>query len=389
MLTYIFKTFFTIGITSFGGYTSLIAMVKRKMVDKDNVIDDDIIFNGFSLASILPGPVAVNTVTYIGYHLKGWKGAFVAVISVVLPSFLLIIVGTHFYLNYGEVEQFNRVIQGIIPVIIAIIASVAYNMSIKSITTWKHLLILISGLLVQVLVNGYLVFVICLVASAIAGFILFKERHHKADTIKIKRLNYQLKFDWVLLTIASLFLLSILLSTLFPVTMELRIYEVFARISLTLFGGGYVMIPVLKSMIVDQLAWLSDKQFIDAIAFGQITPGPILISATFIGYKIAGIIGAVLATVGIFGPSAFLVTIMASGFKKIENSLIWHAVLQGVKPMIISFVIYSVWIVAGTIQVDYLWSSIIAVISIIALLYFKINYLFLVSIFGVIGYFFL
>ncbi|MEQ9165158.1 MAG: chromate transporter, partial [Fulvivirga sp.] len=133
-LLYLFKTFVIIGISSFGGFSALVAVVINKMVERDKQISEDVIMNGFSLASVLPGPVAVNTVAYIGYYLRGWRGGLLAIFSVILPSFILVVIATHFYLEYGDLPQVRSIIQGVIPVIIAVIISVAYNMSRKSVT---------------------------------------------------------------------------------------------------------------------------------------------------------------------------------------------------------------------------------------------------------------
>ena len=137
------------------------------------------------------------------------------------------------------------------------------------------------------------------------------------------------------------------------------------------------MIPVLQAIIVNNLDWLNQQQFIDAITIGQITPGPILISAAFIGYKVSGIPGALLATIGIFGPSAILITILAERVKIIKNSKYWKAMLEAIKPMVISFIIFSIWVLGNSVD-NYIISSIIFILSTILLIRFKINYLYLI-----------
>ncbi|MTI37968.1 chromate efflux transporter, partial [Fulvivirga lutimaris] len=309
-LLFLFKTFLIIGVSSFGGFSALVAVVINKMVERDKKISEDVIMNGFSLASVLPGPVAVNTVAYIGYHLSGWRGSLIAVFSVILPSFILVVIATHFYLEYGNLPQVRSIIQGIIPVIVAVIISVAYNMSQKSVKSWKHVLILLLGLTIQFFFSGYLVFILCLLGSAVLGLFFFKQ-----ESVPTEGKIDKAKVDWVPLLLCILFAAVLGIGVLMPENLNAKIFEVFSKISLTLFGGGYVMVPILQSIIVEQMNWLTNVQFVDAIAIGQVTPGPILISAAFVGYKVSGLLGALIATIGIFGPSSLLMIVLSSRLK--------------------------------------------------------------------------
>ena len=372
-----------IGASSFGGFSALVAVVITKMVERDKKISEDVIMNGFSLASVLPGPVAVNTVAYIGYHLRGWKGGLVAVASVIIPSFILVVLATHFYLAYGDLPEVRSIIQGIIPVIIAVIISVAFNMSQKSINSWKHILILSIGLVIQFFFKGYLVFILCLLGSALLGLLFFKQNevNEGSDVSKAK-------VDWVPLVLATSFATLIVAGVLLPESINMKIFEVFSKISLTLFGGGYVMVPILQNIIVEQMDWLTNLEFVDAIAIGQVTPGPILISAAFVGYKVNGVLGALIATIGIFGPSSLLMIILSGGLKRFSTNAKWLAMLQAIKPMVISFILYSVWIIGQNLD-SYITSIFIIAVSLIALLKFKLNFLYLIFGLGAVGYFFL
>ncbi len=371
-----------VGVSSFGGFSALVAVVINKMVERDKQISEDVIMNGFSLASVLPGPVAVNTVAYIGYYLKGWKGGFVAIFSVILPSFILVVIATHFYLEFGNLPQVRSVIQGVIPVIVAVIISVAFNMSQKSITSWKHSFILLTGLIIQFFFSGYLVFILCLIGSALFGLIFFKQK----DTANLPE-ESSAKVDWVPLILSTVFAAIIMIGVLIPTNQTMKIFEVFSKISLTLFGGGYVMVPILQSIIVEEMNWLNNVQFIDAIAIGQVTPGPILISAAFVGYKVNGLLGALVATIGIFGPSSLLMILLSGRLKKFSMNVKWLSMLQAIKPMVISFILYSVWVIGRNLD-SYTISIFIIVVSLIALLKFKVNFLYLIVGFGAIGFFF-
>ena len=169
---------------------------------------------------------------------------------------------------------------------------------------------------------------------------------------------------------------------------NLKLAAVFSKISLTLFGGGYVMIPMLHSIIVEKYHWLNSTEFMDAIALGQITPGPILISATFIGYKIGGISGAFLSTLAIFGPSAMLIIFIADIFKRVNDNRYWLAILEGLKPVIVSFIISSLFILFEASS-NVWFTFAVSAISAVLLIRYKINYLYLILIFGVAGLLFI
>ena len=144
------------------------------------------------------------------------------------------------------------------------------------------------------------------------------------------------------------------------------------------------MIQMLHSIIVEKYHWLNSTEFMDAITLGQITPGPILVSATFIGYKIGGISGAFLSTLAIFGPSAMLIIFIADIFRRATNNRYWLAILEGLKPVVVSFIISSLFILFEASSNVWFTFAVSAVTALL-LIRFKINYLYLILIFGVAG----
>lgn len=383
-MIYLFKTFLIVGSSSFGGYSSLVAVVRRIMVEKDKLIDDDTIMRGFSIASLLPGPVAVNTVTYIGYRLRGWSGAMISMAAVILPSMILIMILSYFYLQYDSIPEVYKFMAAVIPVVLSLIATVAFNMGKNNLKSYKHYLVLVLVLGIQIVFKGYWVFISSFLIGGILGYVFFKQ---DKPIINEKSKN---KFSVVhfmvialLILIASLNFLPVAFNNIF-----LEIGRVFSKVSLTLFGGGYVMIPMLNEILVIQKSWLSSTEFRDAISLGQITPGPILISATFIGFKLKGIWGAIIATIGIFLPSGLLMILVSDVFKTIEENHIWKAIFEGLKAVVIALIISSVLILGQTIE-DWWLSGIIFGVSFILLLKFKINILWLIGFAGLSGILFL
>jgi len=313
---------------------SLIAMLRNKMVVRDKSVSDDLITEGISLASMLPGPAAVNVVTYVGYHMAGIPGAMVSMASVLLPSFSLILGLTYFYLYAGDAVQIDDILKGIFPVVAGIIFSTGISMGQKICTDWKHYVIAAISFAAVFLFRSYWSIVSVLALSAMAGVVLFESR---VDV------PFPHKREWKSVVVG----LCVFAGTLVAVswlssgTLLGDIFRQFSTVSLSLFGGGYVMIPILKSLLVEQLGWITDQEFIYGISIGQVTPGPILISATFFGFKVAGLTGAIIATLAIFIPSAILMLMLSVIFDVLRHNRIVQSALMGIKPCVVGMILYS------------------------------------------------
>lgn len=158
----------------------------------------------------------------------------------------------------------------------------------------------------------------------------------------------------------------------------------FSGMSLTLFGGGYVIIPAMQQIIVDGYHWLTIKEFSDAIAMGQITPGPIFISATFIGYKVAGIVGACIATVAVFVPPGIVMIIFSEFLNKIKESVVIFAIFKGLRPAIIGMILSAAFSIGKGAELS--WpSGIIFLIMLLLLMRFRMNAFYLIPLAGFAG----
>lgn len=340
LLFYIFFTFLKLGATAFGGYMSLVAIVQKQMVEIDKKLKEEDLLDAVSLTSMLPGPVAVNVITYVGYRLKGMAGALLAFLGIILPSLLLVIGLSWGYFKYGNVPAVKNIFMGITPAVTALILTVATGMAKKGMKSAPQGVIGIVSALLLVFVGGFTLTFCLIVASGIAGYFLFRhsvQGDHIAASPKAGR-NYGV------LSGAILFLLLCLLlwggqHLEAPATVQLL--TTFSGISLTLFGGGYVVIPALHELFVDQLQWLSSAEFADGIAIGQITPGPIFITSAFIGYKVAGVAGALLATVGMFTPPALLTVVLSRFVEQINHSAVLKAAMKGIRAAVIGMIFAS------------------------------------------------
>ncbi len=384
-LSYIFFTFLKLGATAFGGYMSLVAIVQKQLVEVDKKLKEEDLLDGISLTSVLPGPVAVNTIAYVGYQLRGVPGAIAAFAGIILPSFFLVIFLSWLYFSYGNIPAVKNVFSGITPAITALIVTVAIGMTRKTIKLSAQWTICLLAALLLILVGGFAVTFLLIIVSGVAGAFLFRQSAEQAlpGDEKIHFENKQLVMSGVVLL---LLLCTLLWGGQYPgAPKDVQILSTFSGISLTLFGGGYVVIPALHELFVENLNWLTSAEFADGIAIGQITPGPIFVTATFIGYKVAGVVGAFLATVAIFTPPAVL-TVLLSRFVKILNqSSIVKAAMKGVRAAVIGMIFASAITIGQTITPSVVSAIIFAAIFIISLKY-TISPVYLIIASGVAGF---
>ena len=384
-LSYIFFTFLKLGATAFGGYMSLVAIVQKQLVEVDKKLKEEDLLDGISLTSVLPGPVAVNTIAYVGYQLRGVPGAIAAFAGIILPSFFLVIFLSWLYFSYGNIPAVKNVFSGITPAITALIVTVAIGMTRKTIKLSAQWTICLLAALLLILVGGFAVTFLLIIVSGVAGAFLFRQSAEQAlpGDEKIHFETKQLVMSGVVLL---LLLCTLLWGGQYPgAPKDVQILSTFSGISLTLFGGGYVVIPALHELFVENLNWLTSAEFADGIAIGQITPGPIFVTATFIGYKVAGVLGAFLATVAIFTPPAVL-TVLLSRFVKILNqSSIVKAAMKGVRAAVIGMIFASAITIGQTITPSVVSAIIFAAIFIISLKY-TISPVYLIIASGVAGF---
>ena len=391
-LLFLFLSFLKIGATSWGGFMALISVVQKELIEKKEVIEEKVIFDGISIASVLPGPMAFNVVVYIGYYLRGIKGAIVSMLGILLPSFIFMLILSYIYIEYGELPALENFFKGVLPAVVAIIIAVALNMAKKNIKDYKQIVICILVISALLLIKSVFITFIIIIGSALLGYILYRnttiknvEDNKTSNNPKnIKPLLYStigIVGFVVLVWVSPYFLPS---KAAGIVSVQKDLIGTLSTISVTLFGGGYVIIPIMQDVIVSGLQWLSKKEFIDAIAMGQLTPGPIFISATFIGYKVGGIIGAITATLAIFIPPGLIMIIISEFFDQIKNSKFIKAAFKGLRPAIIGMILTAAFTI-GT-GVPFSWFSLgVFIVVLTASLKYDVNVAFLIPLSGIAG----
>ena len=388
-LSYLFWNFLKIGSTAFGGFMALVSVIENIIVGRRKLLTHEDMLDGISLASVLPGPVAANVVAYVGYRLRGGIGALITATAVLLPSFILVVALTIAYLQAGEIPAVNKVFAGFIPAVVAIIISAATRMSKKAIKGWREVSIAVVAAILLKTIGGFYVTLIVILGAGLIGWLCFQGK--VAKTLAENPVNGETEpLNIKKILIPLLILGGILLLSLIPLPLGedslAKLWVTFSGMSLMLFGGGYVFIPMIQEVVVNSYGWVTQTEFSNAIAMGQITPGPILISAAFIGYVVKGIVGAAVATVSIFAPPALLMVTMSHLLDQIKNSITIQAALKGIRPAVIGMIFTAAIVVGQTAQIH--WASLfIFAASLAAIWKLRLEVVLIIPLAGLIGLF--
>jgi chromate transporter len=380
----LFTTFLKIGSTAFGGFMALISVVENEIVERRKLLKHEDMLDGVSLATILPGPVAVNVVAYVGYRLRGGIGALVSVVGVTLTAFVLMLALSAAYFQWGSIPAVGRIFQGFLPAVTAIIVMAAWNMGRKAVKGVREMLLAAIAGALLLGVGGFWVTLAIIAGSGIAGMLLFRPRSPAAPApaapapVRRKRAP--------VLSVTPL-LPAVLAAPFFHFDLALvtKLLVTFGGMSVMLFGGGYVFIPLIQEVVVGGHQWLSAREFVDAIAMSQIMPGPIVLSATFVGYKVAGFAGALAATIGIFGPPALIMLGASHVLERIKKSALIGAALAGIRPAVVGMIAAAAFTVG--MSAPHHWVSVlIFAAALLALLRFKIEVVWVIPVAGFAGW---
>lgn len=290
-LSSIAKVFLKLGFTGFGGPAAHIAMMRTEVVEKRGWLSEREFLDLLGAVHLIPGPNSTELTIIIGHRLRGFKGLLLAGLSFILPAFFIVLMLAILYQKYGSIPDLNSILIGMRPVIIAIVFIALLNFGKTAIFNFTTAFIfLVSVLLTWLGLNEL---------AIIFGLGFFSLLFQKA--IPGKKLS---------------------------VSPELFLF--FLKVGSVLFGSGYVLLAFLQKGLVEDLKWLTETQLIDAVTIGQVTPGPVFTTATFIGYLINGFEGAIVSTLGIFLPSFILVALVAPVFIRIRTSKNLSYFLDGV-----------------------------------------------------------
>lgn len=366
--------FLKLGTIAFGGPAAHIAMMEDEVVHKKKWLTSDKFIDLLGAANLIPGPNSTELAIHIGYAQAGWRGLIVAGLCFILPAVLIVSAIANFYVNYGNLPEVTRILYGIKPIIIAIIIKALVNLAK---TALKTRLLIILAVLAAILNFMGLNELIALFGVGILMVLkqLFSKTNMK-NTLKMFSF-------WPLNVAFSSMLTNTLNSTSFGLY---PLFLIFLKIGAVLYGSGYVLLAFLQTDLVEHLGWLTQQQLFDAITVGQVTPGPVFTTATFIGYILGGGKGATVATVGIFLPSFFFVAATSPFLPKLRKSKLFGAFLYGVNASAVSLMfVVTLKLISGAL-VDPV-TIILFLITICLLFFTSINSVWLILSGGIIGYF--
>ena len=332
-----------IGVTAFG--PAMASETKKQLVKSRKWVSEEDFVNGLALGQLLPGATFASLTVYIGYKIRGMAGAVVSFFAFLLPPFLLVLLLSHVYFTYGSLTQVNRLFHGLTVIIAALVTNAVLDIGKSAITDIKGAAIALAS--TGIMLASSNVFLLLVLAS-IAGIALYYQPLKRQALLVATPLTTNngnaFPFQRFLILAVVLAALAYALSWQ-PILQQLG--WVFFRMGAFVFGNGFTLIPLIQQEVVNNYHWLSVEDFMVGLALGQVTPGPVLITATFIGYKVAGFNGAVAATLGIFLPSLVLVTITAEIHQKLRHNL-W--IKAGIKGIVASFTGMMAVVAAGLAQ---------------------------------------
>lgn len=356
----LFLSFFKIGLVGFGGGVAVLAQIRTLTVRKRRWLTDSEFVEGLALAQSLPGTSAGNSVTYIGVRLRGWRGAAAALCGFILPSMLIMVALAIGYKHLNNLSGTQQFFHGLNGAVVALILVTAWRMGRNILTKrWQWLLAVLAFLAVAILNATVLevVFAAGLIGIYIDSFAgkqfgrlrnlrtMVTRRRARIRTRMAKRRRTRRKASEETgereesTMFRSIGLFALAMPVMAKLGLLVTLAAIFLRMGSVTFGGGLVMVPLIESEVVNTHQWLTHQEFADATALGQITPGPVLITATFVGYRVAGTLGALVATISIFLP-AFLMTIAAaSSLQRFRNNEQVQSFLRGIAPAVVGLLV--------------------------------------------------
>jgi len=355
--------FLKLGTISFGGPAAHVALMEQEIVRKRGWLDCDHFLDLLAATNLVPGPNATEMAIHIGYVRAGWPGLVAAGSAFILPAFLISLALSWIYVRFGALPEGQALFYGINPVVMAIILVATFRLGKTALKGKVQVLLGVLAFGAALLgVNEVLI----LLGSGVLGIFLYalpgwlKKRPSMAMVLPLIPLIYTIPKSWAWLD-NQMVLLGLF----------------FLKVGSLLFGSGMVLFAFIQRDVVSRYGWLTQQQLIDAIAVGQMTPGPVLSSATFIGYLVSGWPGALVATVAVFLPSFIIVSLMGPFIPRLRQSRIAQAFLKGVNAAVVALILTVSLVLFRSAIID-VWTVIILVVGLFILLRTKVDSFWLV-----------
>jgi chromate transporter len=353
--------FLKLGFVAFGGPAAHIALMRDEVVTRRRWVTEQQFLDLLGASNLIPGPTSTELAIYLGYARAGWRGLVLAGTLFILPAALISLALAWVYVRYGSTPQAAWLLYGIKPVIIGVVVQAIWALARTAVKGW--LLAAIGALVLGLYAAGVNEIVLLLGA----GVLVMAARN-------AGRLRQRPRALVLVPMLGAPALSTAGAAAVDPVSL----FFVFLKIGAVLYGSGYVLLAFLRNDFVVRLGWLTDQQLIDAVAVGQLTPGPVFTTATFIGYVVAGTSGAALSTLAIFLPSFCFVALVYPLVPRLRASALMSAFLDGVNVAAIGLMLAVTWQLARSAVVD--WPSAgAALVATVLLLRWRINSVWLIA----------
>ena len=363
-----------LGFTAFGGPAAHIAMLREEAVSRRKWLTDEYFLDLVGATNLIPGPNSTEMVIHVGYMRAGWRGLVVAGTLFILPAAGMVLVLAWAYVEYGATPAGEALLYGIKPVVISVVAQALWGLGRTAV---KSPFLLAVGVAATAL---YLLGFNELAILFGGALLVLLARAVQEGFPGRSGLLVLMPFGVVPVSTLPTLLLQ---TAQVPVSLT-TLFLTFLKIGAVLYGGGYVLLAFLRSDFVERLGWLTDRQILDAVAVGQFTPGPVFTTATFVGYVVAGVPGALLSTVGIFLPSFFFVALLHRLVPRLRRSPWTAALLDGVNVAAIGLMAAVAWQLGRDAIVDPL-TAVLAIGAAVLLIRFRVNSAWLILGGGVVG----
>jgi chromate transporter len=363
--------FVKLGTIAFGGPAAHIAMMEDEVVRRRRWLTREQFLDYLGATNLIPGPNSTELAIHIGYLRAGWPGLVAAGLSFILPAAAIVTAIAFVYVRYGSLPAIEGLLYGVKPVVIAVIAQAIWNLgrtAVKTVTLGVVALLAVAATAAGV--HELVVLAASGIGAAAIVMLARKESGSQALGAIVASLSGGTAAG------AAATAVPFALPTLFLV---------FLKAGAVLFGSGYVLVAFIRADLVERLGWLTETQLLDAIAVGQVTPGPVFTTATFVGYVLGGGPGALVATIGIFLPAFVFVAVSGPLVPRVRSSPLAGAVLDGVNVASLALMVVVSWQVGRAAIVDVLTAS-LAIASAIALVRWRVNSAWLIFAGGVLGW---
>lgn len=359
--------FTKLGFTAFGGPAAHVAMLHDEVVTRRGWMTEQHFLDLVGATNLIPGPNSTEMVMHVGKEQGGWKGLAVAGACFILPAAIMVTFLAWAYVTYGATPQGESLLYVVKPVVVVIVLQALIKLGRKAVKNW---LLALIGLAVFVFYMLGINELVLLFGTAVLMLLITVVRRRFASALIMPPL-FDLPAPLQVVAGSA------------PVDLT-QLFLIFLKVGAVLYGSGYVLLAFLRNDLVLRLGWLTDQQLLDAVAIGQVTPGPVLTTATFIGFVLAGVPGAFVATLGIFLPSFIFVAILNPLVPRLRDSEWTSALLDGVNVAALGLMA-GVTVILGRAALIDIPTVILALVTAVLLFRFKISTIWLVLGAAVIG----